>query len=80
MWGALAAIGFALGLLPIIPPLIVTIVAAVKRKIRGKSWIWAVAGFGLCFLLSGALLATAIINLLWTLFMYITVAVGLTPP
>ena len=49
-------------------------------KITGRSWIWLAVGFALPFLLSGALLAVAIALLLWTLFMYISVVVGLTPP
>lgn len=79
MWGALAAIGVALGLLPAIPPLIVIIVATFKGKLRGNSWAWAVGGFAVCFFLSGALLLVAIANLLWTIFQYIAFAVGLWP-
>lgn len=76
--GAAFAIGFALGIAPILIPGAIAII--VRKRIDAKAWLITALSAALTFLLSGVLVAIAAVRLLVWLMDFILVAVGLSRP
>lgn len=76
--GAAFAIGFALGIAPILIPGVIAII--VRKRLDAKAWLITAISAALTFLLSGVLVAIAAIRLLIWLMDFILVAAGLSRP
>lgn len=76
--GAAFAIGFALGIAPILIPGVIAII--VRKRIDAKAWLITAISTALTFLLSGVLVAIAAARLFVWLMDFILVAVGLARP
>ena len=76
--GAAFAIGFALGILPILIPGVIAII--VRKRLDAKAWLITALSAALTFLFSGVLVAIAAIRLLVWIMDFILVAVGLARP